>query len=150
MGARPVPDGAARIAWAVPLGQPAGVFAYIASGVFGKAAFDGHPSMLLAGLLFHYGIAGSGCFTLFFGWLAARWSGLRQRKRLVGMLYGGFVWAVMNGLVVPLSNVQRGLFNLTNAVVNAVVLVLTVGLPLAFMADRFYVRRLPRNRSYRA
>lgn len=122
--------------------NPLGVFPYIASGVFGKAAFTGDDLMLVAGVLFHYFIAF--CFTVFFFWLYLRWRGLRQQKVLVGVLYGLFVWAVMNLLVVPLSNVQRGPFNVVNAVINAVVLIGAIGLPLSLIAGRLYTRRFSR------
>lgn len=114
--------------------NPIGVFPYIASGLLGKSASTGGPAMIVMGVVLHYFIAF--CFTLFFFWLYARWSVLRQHKLAVAVLYGLFVWAVMNLIVVPLSAIGPRPFSLTNALLNAVILIVTIGFPVAYGAAR--------------
>ncbi|MEO8108584.1 MAG: hypothetical protein ABI594_01060 [Ginsengibacter sp.] len=80
---------------------PAGVLKFVASGVFGASAFSGGAIMIFWGLLFHYIIAF--CFTIFFIWVYPRFSFLRKNIIITAVVYGLFVWLVMNRVVVPLS-----------------------------------------------
>jgi hypothetical protein len=114
--------------------NPLGVFPYIASGVFGRAAFGGGGPMLAWGIFFHYLIAT--LFAVFFVLIAGQVRWLRQHWVLAGLLYGAFVWAVMNLGVVPLSNVSRGPFNLANAILNLGILLVSVGLPISWITNR--------------
>ncbi len=118
---------------------PANVLKFVASGVFGKDAFTGGNGMMAAGLLLHYGIAFA--FTLFFFWLFPRVKRLSKNKILTGIGYGIFTWLVMNLIVVPLSNTAPRPFNAGNAILNAVILVICIGLPLSFRATAFYKKR---------
>ncbi|MEZ0539505.1 hypothetical protein [Fibrella arboris] len=118
--------------------NPLGVFPYIASGVFGPSALTGGSPMLALGVLFHYLIALS--FALFFVLLPARVSWLRRNWMLAGLLYGVFVWVVMNLGVLPLSNVTRGPFNLARAALNMAVLVISVGLPISWVTNQRHHR----------
>lgn len=116
---------------------PYKIFHYIASGVFGKEkAFAGGIGMILSGLLFHYLIAYS--FTFFYFWIYPKLGFLAFNKVLSGVLYGAFVWVIMNLIIVPLSNVTRAPFNITQAIVGMVVLMLMIGLPIAFNAHKYY------------
>jgi len=111
------------------------VLKFIASGVFGREeAFAGGWGMAAMGLLFHYLIAFS--FTLFFFWIFPKVKTWIPNWVLLGVLYGILVWVVMNRLVVPLSNTPKGPFNLQSALINAAILIVCIGLPLAFMASR--------------
>jgi uncharacterized membrane protein YagU involved in acid resistance len=112
------------------------VLKFVASGIFGKEAFAGGNSMIIAGLIAHYMIAFA--FTIFFFWLFPKIKGLSKNQILTGILYGIFIWMVMNLVVVPLSNVATRPFNLTNAIINAVILIVCIGIPLSLMANAFY------------
>jgi hypothetical protein len=116
------------------------ILRYIASAVFGKEALTGGAGMSIAGLIFHYLIAVS--FTIFFFWLYRRVTFLSKNIVLTGIVYGLFIWAVMNLLVVPFSKIGSRPFNLRNASINALILIICIGIPLAFMADRFYKKRI--------
>lgn len=115
---------------------PNKIFHYIASGVFGKAAFSGGSSMIIWGTLFHYLIAYT--FTIFYFLIYPKVGFLASNKIVSGILYGAFVWVIINQIVVPLSNVTRGPFNITQAIVGMVVLILMIGLPIAFNAHKYY------------
>jgi hypothetical protein len=115
------------------------VLKYVASGFFGKNALTGDALVIVAGLLFHYFIAF--VFTALFFWLFPQIKVLSRNKFLTGIVYGCFVWAVMNLAVVPLSRIGSRPFNLLNAFINLLILVLCIGIPLSFMANNFYKNR---------
>lgn len=108
------------------------VLKYVASGVFGKEAATGGGGMILAGLLFHYSIALS--FTLLFFWIYPYAIAFLRNKFLLGIVYGVFVWSVMNLVVVPLSKIGPRPFNPANALINLLILVICIGIPLSLLA----------------
>ncbi len=109
---------------------------YVASGLFGKQAISGGTEMILAGLILHYVIAFS--FTIFFFWLFPKIKALSKYLILTGILYGAFIWCVMNLVVVPLSSIGNRPFNISNAIINMLILMVCIGIPLSFMTNRFY------------
>ncbi len=113
---------------------PAGVLKFVASGLFGQKAFDGSNSMIAAGLLFHYIIAMA--FTVLFFTIAPALFSLLKSKLLVGIVYGIFVWCIMNLIVVPLSSTPKFPFKPVNAAVAAAILIACIGIPLAFIARK--------------
>lgn len=113
---------------------PAPVLKFIASGVFGPEAFSGGKSMVFYGLLFHYLIAFG--FTLFFFILSIAFPSILKFKVITGILYGVFVWMVMNLLVLPFSNTPKSEFNWISAGIGILILIVCVGLPLSFIASR--------------
>src|SRR5437762_1463696 len=66
------------------------VFKFIASGIFGAAAFSGGNPMILAGFILHYAIAF--IFSILFFWLFPMIKTASQNKILTGIIYGLFVW----------------------------------------------------------
>jgi hypothetical protein len=114
--------------------SPLNILKYIASGIFGPVAFSGGMMMMLAGLALHFFIAFA--FTLFFFWLFPRFEILARNRILTGIVYGIFVWMIMNIFIVPLSNVPQGPFNPVHAIINGVILIVCIGIPISFMADR--------------
>jgi uncharacterized membrane protein YagU involved in acid resistance len=119
------------------------VLQYIASGLFGQAAYAGGLTMHAAGLLLHYCIAFA--FTLFFFRLFVPLKRYVGNTLLIGVGYGVFAWAVMNLVVVPLSGIPRQPFAPVDALINAAILVICLGIPLALMAQSFYRKGLPAN-----
>jgi len=113
---------------------PAPVLKFIAAGVFGKDALTGGSRMVVLGLLFHYLIAFT--FTLFFFWIAEKVPAVLKFRILTGVMYGIFIWTVMQFLVLPLSRVPRLPFNPVNAFVAVIILIICIGIPLSFMASR--------------
>ena len=109
----------------------AATFKYIASAIFGKEAFAGGTEMILAGIFFHYFIAFS--FTLFYAFIVTKVKFLSANKVVSGILYGLFVWAVMNLIVVPLTRIPAADFNPQRALANAVILVFCIGLPISLL-----------------
>lgn len=123
--------------------NPLTVLKFIASGLFGPQALTGGSGMMIVGLLLHFLIALS--FALFFFWLATRLPALRKWWVLSGILYGLFVWAVMNLLVVPLSRTPQRPFSWPGALMAMAILVVCIGLPIAYGARKAggYKTRVP-------
>ena len=71
----------------------------IASAALGKVAFKGGWAMAVCGLGFHYIIAY--CFTTAYVLLYPYLPFLKKHKLTSGLLYGLFVWLVMNRIVLP-------------------------------------------------
>lgn len=118
--------------------NPLNVLKFVAAGVFGKDASTGGGMMILAGLIFHYCIAFA--FTVFFFWLFSKTLVLARNKIMTGVLYGIFIWTVMNLVVIPLSNIPPRPFNVVNSIINAVILIVCIGLPLSFMANKSFAK----------
>jgi hypothetical protein len=112
------------------------IFKFIASGIFGKAAGDGGTDMILAGFILHYAIAFS--FTVFFFWLYPKVNVMSKNRIVTGVIYGLFVWALMNLVVVPLSNTVHRPFKIEGALINMGILIVCIGLPLSFIANAFF------------
>ena len=114
--------------------NPVAVLRFVASGVFGQDAFTGSSLMPIWGLLFHYLIAFS--FTVVFFWLYPRLRLFALNRYLLAILFGLFIWTVMNLLVVPLSNTPKGPFNWSSALQNMAILIIMIGVPLSLIAAR--------------
>ncbi len=127
--------------------SPLPVLNYIASAIFGaEEAYGGGPAMMAIGLLMHYMIAFG--WTILFFLLYPKLSILRGNKIVVGLVYGIFVWGMMNLILVPfLTRIPRVPFEmmtksayLTNAVINCIILMYAIGLPVSIVANRYYSR----------
>lgn len=114
--------------------NPIQVLQYIASGALGKLAFQGGLATAALGAVFHFIIA----------WVAAAVFVLASRRLEIlkthavpaGLFYGAAVYFFMNYLVLPLSAVAAGTFQLglfLNGVIGHAVL---VGLPISLFARR--------------
>jgi hypothetical protein len=112
------------------------IFQFIASGIFGKSAEEGGTPMILIGFILHYAIAFS--FTVFFFWLYPKMNVLSKNRLVTGIVYGLFVWTVMNLVVVPLSNTVHRPFKIEGALINMGILIVCIGLPLSYIANAYY------------
>ncbi len=115
---------------------PLKIWTYVASAVFGADASTGGVPMILSGLAFHYVIAT--CWTTLYFILAARVNILRTQVIPSSILYGSFVWTMMNLVVVPNTKIPARPFNPTQAAIAAFVLMVCIGLPCALGARRYF------------
>jgi len=120
---------------------PYKVLRFIASGAFGKESAN-ENTMILYGLLFHFLIAIS--FTFFFFFLARLIPSLIKYPIPIAIAYGAFVWLFMRYIVlnyISTINIRPivGKEATINAIIGAVILMICIGLPNAFLA-RKYVR----------
>ncbi len=124
---------AASIHFYIKTGRsPIGVLNYVATGLMGKQALTGGLDMALLGLVSHFVVAFA--FTFFFFWLVSVFPSLLKHRILAGLAYGAFIWSVMEFLVLPLTNVPPRSLQLSNSLIGMAILMVCIGLPLAFMA----------------
>ncbi|MDE3156031.1 MAG: hypothetical protein KGN76_13060 [Acidobacteriota bacterium] len=115
---------------------PVRILQGIASGVIGMRAFSGGPATAVLGLACHYLIAL--IWTVFFFVVFPRLKVLARNLIVTGLGYGVFVGLVMNLVVVPLSHTPKGPFSLPHLIVAIVILLFTIGLPIAGIVGRYY------------
>lgn len=113
------------------------VLRYIASAAFGKA--EGNEStMELAGLFFHFFIAISFTWFYFLIFPSIR---LFHRSIIAStVIYGLFVWAMMNMVIVPISALKTQAIppDLKKALYQAIVLMICIALPVTLGAKKYY------------
>jgi uncharacterized membrane protein YagU involved in acid resistance len=122
----------ACIAWGIQNNvPPQRIFQSVASGLLGPKAFQGGAKTAALGLFLHFVIA--------FIWATIYYIASRQiafltaRPVIAGLLYGEFVWVMMNCVVVPLSAIHRWppRFDLASIITGPILHPLLVGLPIA-------------------
>lgn len=114
-----------------------GMFNYIASGLLGPdVAMPGGFGIVILGFFIHYFIAFS--FTLLFFLVYRSLHFSRVNKYIVGILYGLFVWAVMNIIILPITKLPSRPLLLKNAVIDALILICMIGLPISIRAHSYF------------
>ncbi len=121
-------------------GGPDRIFKFIARGVFGNDGATDGTLMIIWGIVFHFMIAFLFTAFLFLVYPAVvKWI---KNKFLTGILYGLFIWAVMNLVVLPLSRLPNPKsFDMTQAVIGALILIFMIGIPVALIANRYYSKK---------
>jgi hypothetical protein len=135
-------------------GNPLKVWCFVASGALGQDTFTKDlASMAVIGLVFHFIIAF--CFTLFFFFIFPKIKLLWKNLIVTGLLYGIFVWLVMNLIIVPLSSIPaRGKLwtmvtntegnrhvvfqlppNPTQMIIGILIIMFCVGLPISLILE---------------
>ena len=117
-------------------GDPLKMLRFVASGLLGKEALAGGTLISFYGLVFHYCIAM--IWTCLFFFLYPRLKLERFNTILVGILYGAFVWTIMTRVILPLSAAPALKFKLLPAVIAMSILIVAIGLPLSFIARKYY------------
>lgn len=110
------------------------VLTFVASGLLGKDAFTNGDGMMFVGLLIHYCVAAA--FTVFFFLTVEKTNLVRQQPLLTGILYGAFVWVVMNLLVLPMTNANRLSKEFWNVTIGMLILICCIGIPLSYIAAK--------------
>ena len=110
---------------------------YIAGGALGlETSMKGGNAVAFLGLFFHYFIAFA--FTLFFFLVFPRLKFLWFNKYLVGMLYAVFVAMIVNHVILPITPLPAGTFNLSKAIPGLLTLGVVLGIPIAYNAYKYY------------
>ena len=132
-------DGAAAVLLFMARGNrnPAVLFRFIASGVYGQAAFTGGIRMAWLGLIVHFLIALSFVAAYFGVCHFVSWPLLHPLA--AALVYGLLVWIVMNLLVVPLSRTAHRPFSWAFALVNILILMGAIGVPAAWGARLYFL-----------
>jgi len=119
--------------------SPVVVLNFIASGVFGKTAFTGEMGMAFWGLLFHFIIVF--VWTMIFFLLYPKIALLAKNKIINGILFGFIIWSVMTRIILPISNTPKIPFDLIQAVIGILILMLAVGIPNSFLINKYYSQK---------
>ena|SRR5215813_7037594 len=112
---------------------PTMIFQYIASGLIGPRSFTLGGASVALGVALHYliALAWTGAFYL----TSRRIPVMRRRPVLCGLLYGGFVYLVMNFVVLPLSRVPlpRSTPTAASRINGILAVVLLIGLTISLL-----------------
>lgn len=120
---------------------PDRVWKYVASGAIGRPAFSGGTGIVVLGLFFHF--LNAFLFTVTFFFLYPLIRPYAPHIVITGMLWGIVVWAVMQFVVLPLSNIPPlPPFNFKKALPQIIIHMFCVGLPMALVIHRYYTSRL--------
>lgn len=116
--------------------SPLIVLKFISSAVMGAHAYNEGVVSVLLGLVLHFVVAF--LFTLFFFLLYKPLRLYAYNTYIIAIVYGSFIWLVMNRLVLPLTSVKQSSFQLWEAAKAVMILVVMIGLPLAFRMKQRY------------
>ena len=116
--------------------DPANVLRFIAGAVFGSKAYAGGTGMAVAGLLFHFAIAL--VWTIIFFFLYPKIALLQKNFIVSAIIYGVFIWAVMNFIVLPLSALPALHSDLKQSLTAIAILVIAFGIPLSLISKRYF------------
>jgi len=131
----------ACIAWGIQNHlAPQRIFQSVAAGLLGSKSFQGGAKSAALGLFLHFLIA--------FIWAVIYYVASRQigfltaRPVIAGLLYGEFVWVMMNCVVVPLSAIHRWppRTDPASIITGPILHPLLVGLPIALAVSRWAAR----------
>jgi len=119
---------------------PQTVLQYISKVAFGKTTFTDPTMQAITGLLVHFTIAL--VWTVLFFILYRYLKLAKQNKIITGIVYGLVVWAAMNMIILPLWNNKPFVFNAESSSINALILIVAIGVPLSFLAHKYYSREV--------
>jgi uncharacterized membrane protein YagU involved in acid resistance len=116
---------------------PIKILQSIASGIFKKEAYNGGSQMAWYGLGLHFIIAM--VFAWFYFTIYPYLPFLKKNALFSGFLYGIFVWIVMNLIVLPIAFPVLPAKHLDfPLILSVLILIFCIGLPIAFIARKFY------------
>lgn len=123
----------ACVYWAVTKGvAPERIFQSVASGLLGKAAFKGGAQTAALGLTLHFVIMA--VMVTVYAIAGLRLPVLTRKPVLMGVDYGLATYAVMNYVVLPLSQARHGGPFVLPVFINGIFAhVVMVGLPIALI-----------------
>ena len=117
--------------WSAHGVAPERVLQSVASGLAGRAAFAGGVATAVLGLALHLSIALA--MVLAYDAIALRLPWLVRRPWLAGPLYGGVLYLVMTGIVLPLSAAPHATLSIAWLAASVFSHVVLVGLPCALL-----------------
>ena len=123
--------------------SPAGVLKFIASGAFGRQAFEGGILIASLGLLFHFVFAFS--WTLIFFIVFPKIKFHHKYKIPVGIGYGILIWLIMNLIILPLSNTPKLSPQFPQILLSISFIMFLVGLPISLIFYKFDKRQVDKN-----
>ena len=114
--------------------KPIRIFQSVASGLLGKASFEGGISTFLLGILLHFVVAS--CIAAVYYLASLKLPVLIHHAVTCGLIYGMVAYLGMNYIVIPLSAANTGRFSLGTFLPAFIGHALLVGLPIALLGRR--------------
>jgi hypothetical protein len=114
--------------------QPLRIFQSVASGLLGKAAFEGGVQTFLLGLLLHFIVAT--CIAAVYYAASLKLPVLIRQAVVCGLIYGMLAYLGMNYVVIPLSAIGLRPFSFRLFLPAFIGHALLVGLPIALLAQQ--------------
>lgn len=114
--------------------KPLRIFQSVASGVLGRASFEGGVRTFLLGILLHFVVAT--CIAAVYYGASLKLPVLIHRAVISGLVYGMIAYLGMNYVVIPLSAASSGRFSLRTFLPAFIGHAFLVGLPIALIARR--------------
>ncbi|MCB0687920.1 MAG: hypothetical protein KDC53_15395 [Saprospiraceae bacterium] len=109
---------------------------YIASGLFGQAAFEGKPFHMFVGLLVHFFIVFC-CVTIYF-LLYPKLHLQRWRFYLTGVGIAIIAWIVTTQVIIPFSLIPHAPFHLGRSLLAILILYACIGIPIGYFAEKYF------------
>jgi cation transporter-like permease len=114
--------------------KPLRIFQSVASGLLGRASYDGGLPTFLFGLLLHFVVAT--CIAAVFYAASLKLPVLIRHAVVSGLIYGLIAYLVMNYVVIPLSRIGLRPTSLRVFLPAFIAHAFLVGLPIALVARR--------------
>jgi hypothetical protein len=114
--------------------KPLRIFQSVASGLLGRASYEGGTRTFLLGVLLHFVVAF--CIAAVYYLLSLKLPVLVRRAVVSGLVYGLLAYLVMNYVVVPLSAIGPRPTPLSAFLPAFIAHAFLVGLPVALLARR--------------
>ncbi len=115
--------------------KPMRIFQSVASGLLGKASFEGGIQTFLLGILLHFVVAT--CIAAVYYVVSLKLPVLINHAVVSGLIYGMIAYLVMNYVIIPLSAIGSSpSFSLRLFLPAFIGHALLVGLPVALLARR--------------
>jgi hypothetical protein len=129
--------GACVVSWVRAGLGPVRVMQSISSGLIGSAAYSGGAKTAALGVVLHFLLATA--WTAVFYAASRKLRFLLEQPVLWGLVYGVFVYAFMNFVVLPLSAFPPSRFapTLTGRLIQLLLIMFCIGLPIAIIVRRF-------------
>lgn len=120
-------------------GHAVAVFRHIAKAALGNSALEGGLPVIILGAIFHYMIAY--CFSTGYFLVYPHIPFLKKLNIISGLLYGIYIWAFMNYLVLPLTFDPPNHATFQNSWKSIVILMLAIGMPVSWITRKYYSGR---------
>lgn len=114
--------------------KPMRIFQSVASGLLGRASYEGGVQTFLLGVLLHFIVAT--CIAAVYYAACLVLPVLIRHAVASGLIYGMIAYLVMNYVVIPLSAAGSGRFSWSTFLPAFIAHAFLVGLPLALLARR--------------
>ncbi len=114
--------------------KPMRIFQAVASGLLGKASYEGGTQTFLLGILLHFVVAS--CIAAVYYVASLKLPVLIHRAVVCGLIYGMLAYLGMNYVVIPLSAIGSRPSSLRTFLPAFIGHALLVGLPIALLARR--------------